>query len=271
MARGVVVIPRVGAAKRRARRNGHGLMATSKHLDPEPRQDVAGDGGNGPRARGTRTGAALVPIQEKVLAEIGHELGNFFHKLYYWSDFLQESPGRTSADATAVQMLERTIRNLEEFLKVSFEYFHPTQLACMRMGTAELVDAVLVQLRTQLNGTPVTVADGGDWRDGGVMVDPSRFSQALGVAVRHLVDRLGAESALAIAFRRASRDGHPGLEVDFQLSRPSEAPALLQTGAAGMAWAVAEKIFRLHGGELLESTIGPDDKSVTLFLPLDPS
>src|SRR5207247_11434281 len=132
-------------------------------------------------------------------------------------------------------------------------------------------DGVHVRRRRRRNGARVTVADGGDWRDGGVMVAPSRFSQALGVAVRHLVDRLGAESALAIAFRRASRDGHPGLEVDFQLSRPSEAPALLQTGAAGMAWAVAAKIFMLHGGELLESTIGPDGKSVTLFLPLDPS
>jgi len=27
----------------------------------------------------------------------------------------------------------------------------------------------------------------------------------------------------------------------------------------------------LHGGELLESTIGPEGKSVRLFLPLDPS
>jgi len=243
-------------------------MTASKYPSPEARQNLSAVSA---RPRGARAGASLVPIQEKVIAEIGHELGNFFHKLYYWSDFLQDKPARQSADATAVQMLERTIRNLEEFLKVSLEYFHPTQLACMRMGAVELVDALLTQLRAQLNGTPVTIADAGDWRDGGVMVDPSRFSQALGVAVRHLVDQVGGESTLAIAVRRASRDGHAGLEVDFRLNRPSEAPALLQTGAAGMAWAVAEKIVMLHGGELLESTIDPEGKSVTLFLPLDPS
>ena len=265
MARGVVVVPRVVAAKRHARRNGHGPMATSKPLNSATRDDAA----NG--ARGVRAAASLVPIHEKVLAEIGHELGNFFHKLYYWSDFLQEKPGRTSAEATATQMLERTIHNLEDFLKASFEYFQPTQLACMRMGAGELVDAVLIQLRAQLNGTPVTIAADGEWRDGGVMVDPSRFSQAFGVAVRHLVDRLGADSALAIAVRRATRDGHAGLEVDFRLSRPNEASPLLQTGAAGMAWAVAQKVVMLHGGELLESTIGPEGKSVTLFLPLEPS
>ena len=243
-------------------------MTASKYPSPEARQNLSAVSA---RPRGARAGASLVPIQEKVIAEIGHELGNFFHKLYYWSDFLQDKPARQSADATAVQMLERTIRNLEEFLKVSLEYFHPTQLACMRMGAEELVDALLTQLRAQLNGTPVSIADTGDWRDGGVMVDPGRFSQALGVAVRHLVDQVGGESTLAIAVRRASRDGHAGLEVDFRLNRPSEAPALLQTGAAGMAWAVAEKIVMLHGGELLESTIDPEGKSVTLFLPLDPS
>jgi len=243
-------------------------MAASKYPSPEARQNLTAVAS---RARVPRAGTSLVPIQEKVIAEIGHELGNFFHKLYYWADFLQDKPARQSADATAVQMLERTIRNLEEFLKVSLEYFHPTQLACMRMGAVELVDALLVQLRAQLNGTPVTIADAGDWRDGGVMVDPARFSQALGVAVRQLVDQIGGESTLAIAVRRTSRDGHAGLEVDLRLNRPSEAPALLQTGAAGMAWAVAEKIVMLHGGELLESTIDPEVKSVTLFLPLDPS
>src|SRR5262245_48718952 len=33
-------------------------------------------------------------VQEKILAEISHELGNFFHKLYYWSDYLKERPTR---------------------------------------------------------------------------------------------------------------------------------------------------------------------------------
>src|SRR5205807_3014334 len=138
MAREVVVGPRAAVAKRRAGRNGYGPMTASKYPSPEARQNLSAVSA---RPRGARAGASLVPIQEKVIAEIGHELGNFFHKLYYWSDFLQDKPARQSADATAVQMLERTIRNLEEFLKVSLEYFHPTQLACMRMGAVELVDA----------------------------------------------------------------------------------------------------------------------------------
>src|SRR5213596_1375296 len=128
--------------------------------------------------------ATAVAVQEKVLAEIAHELGNFFHKLYYWSDYLKEKPARKSADSTAVQMLERTIRNLEDFLKVSLDYFHPTQLSFTRMGVSEVLEGVLFQVRSQLNGTPVTVGDMSRWGevDADVLVDPSHLSYAFEVA-----------------------------------------------------------------------------------------
>src|SRR3982750_4424563 len=44
---------------------------------PAPNQDSQLEQGN------------LVVVQERVLAEIAHELGNFFHKLYYWSDYIK--------------------------------------------------------------------------------------------------------------------------------------------------------------------------------------
>src|SRR5262249_30486043 len=106
-------------------------MSVTKYSGPEGRQKL------GPLP--ARTAPRPEPgtpvfVQEKVLAEIAHELGNFFHKLYYWSDYLKERPARKSADSTATQMLERTIKNLEDFLKVSLDYFHPTQLSFMRMA-----------------------------------------------------------------------------------------------------------------------------------------
>src|SRR5207247_3784695 len=105
-----------------------------------------------------------VLVQEKVLAEIAHELGNFFHKLYYWSDYLKERPTRRNADSTAAQMLERTIKNLEEFLNVSLDYFRPTQLSFMHMTVADVVEGLVCQARSQLNGTPITVAQEGEWK-----------------------------------------------------------------------------------------------------------
>src|SRR5262249_61906932 len=41
------------------------------------------------------------PAHDRVLAEISHELGNLFHKLYYWAEFLQERRGGHPNDAPA--------------------------------------------------------------------------------------------------------------------------------------------------------------------------
>jgi len=207
--------------------------------------------------------ATAVVVHEKVLAEIAHELGNFFHKLYYWSDYLKEKPARKSADSTAVQMLERTIKNLEDFLKTSLDYFHPTQLSFTRMGVGELLQGFLVQVRAQLNGTPITVSDDDVWRreDAEVLIE---------VAVRHLTKQVGPESSVAIGIERSARRDRAGLEVGFQLRQPNEASPLFRTAEAGIEWAVAQKVVALHGGELLERNEGPEAKSLVIFLPLCP-
>ena len=217
--------------------------------------------------------APTIVVQEKVLAEIAHELGNFFHKLYYWSDFLKERQSRKSADTTAAQMLERTIKNLEDFLKLALDYVHPTQLSFMRMGVSELLEGLMFQVRAQLNGTPVTVGDGEDWRDAQVqvLVDPSHLSHAFEVAVRHLTKQIGPTSKIEIAIERAERRNAPGLEVEFRLHEPNEASPLFRTAEAGVEWAVAQKVVALHGGELSEHAQDARAKELVFFLPLCPS
>jgi len=216
--------------------------------------------------------AAAAFVQEKVLAEIAHELGNFFHKLYYWSDYLKEKPVRKSADSTAAQMLERTIKNLEDFLKLSLDYFHPTQLSFTRMAVSELLEGLLFQVRAQLNGTPVMVSDSDAWRseDAGVLIDPGYLSRAFEVAVRHLTKQVGPESSVAVGIERSARRELPGLEVGFHLRQPNEASPLFRTAEAGIEWAVAQKVVGLHGGELQERNEGPEEKSLVIFLPLCP-
>ncbi len=155
-------------------------MSATKLPGPEGHPKLGPLAARSPALRGEP--ATAVVVQEKVLAEIAHELGNFFHKLYYWSDYLKEKPARKSADSTAVQMLERTIKNLEDFLKTSLDYFHPTQLSFTRMGVGELLQGFLVQVRAQLNGTPITVSDDDVWRgeDAEVLIDPGHLSRAFG-------------------------------------------------------------------------------------------
>ena len=244
-------------------------MSASKLPGPEGHPKLGPLAARSPALRGEP--ATAVVVQEKVLAEIAHELGNFFHKLYYWSDYLKEKPAK-SADSTAVQMLERTIKNLEDFLKLSLDYFHPTQLSFTRMGVGELLQGFLVQVRAQLNGTPITVSDDDVWRreDAEVLIDPGHLSRAFEVAVRHLTKQVGPESSVTIGIERSARRDRAGLEVGFQLRQPNEASPLFRTAEAGIEWAVAQKVVALHGGELLERNEGPEAKSLVIFLPLCP-
>jgi signal transduction histidine kinase len=266
-----------------ARAKGHGgamltarvvetlaVMSATKVPGPEGPQKL------GPRAAPlpamqSQQGTPVL-VQEKVLAEITHELGNFFHKLYYWSDFLKERPARKAADSTAAQMLERTIKNLEDFLRVSLDYFHPTQMSFTRMGVSELVEGVFFQVRAHLNGTPVTVPDAAAWNsmEAEVLVDPGHLSYAFEVAVRHLTKELGPESSVTIDIERSTRRECAGLEVGFRLRQPNEASPLFRTAEAGIEWAVAEKFVVLHGGELLERSGAPGEKELVIFLPLCP-
>lgn len=216
--------------------------------------------------------AAPEPVaQEKVLAEIAHELGNFFHKLYYWSDYLKERPGRQSADLTAAQMLESTIRNLEGFLKVSLDYFHPMPLALARMPAADLVEGLMFQVRSNLNGTVITVSGCGSERDAELLVDPGQLSRAFEVTVRHLTKHVGAESSVHVDVRRGTRSVGTGLEVGFELHKPNDASPLFRTAEAGVEWALAQKVVAMHGGELAEHIHGQGGRSVVIFLPLCPS
>src|SRR5207244_7069909 len=120
-------------------------MAATKLPGPEGHQKLGPLTARPPVLRAEPASAAVV--QEKVLSEIAHELGNFFHKLYYWSDYLKEQPAGAPTESTAAQMLERTIKNLEDFLKVSLDYFHPTRLSLMRMAIPDVVGGLLSQVR----------------------------------------------------------------------------------------------------------------------------
>ena len=245
-------------------------MSASKLPGPEGHPKLGPLAARPPALRSEHAGAVLV--QEKVIAEIAHELGNFFHKLYYWSDYLKEKPARKSADSTAAQMLERTIKNLEDFLRVSLDYFHPTQLSFTRMGVSEVLEGLLFQVRAQLNGTPITLSDDNVWRreDAELLIDPGHLSRAFEVAVRHLTKHVGPESSVTVAIKRSARRDRAGLELDFQLRQPNEASPLFRTAEAGIEWAVAQKVVALHGGELLERNEGPEEKSLVIFLPLCP-
>src|SRR5260221_9986608 len=110
-----------------------------------------------PRTAGLEPTADAPPsvapvVGERVVAEIRHEVGNYFHKLYYWADFLTESRSGRAGDVTATQMLEETIRGLEQLLQATLEYVRPMAASPIRMHAREVADGVMRQLASAFAG-----------------------------------------------------------------------------------------------------------------------
>lgn len=239
------------AATRRARK---GLLS-GKAAEPRVAPDTA------PVPEST-TPAPV--IGERVVADVRHEIGNYFHKLYYWADFLTESRSGLAGDVTATQMLEDTIRSLEELLQATLEYVRPMAAAPMRMHAREVIDGIVWQLSNGLSDrTIMPDLDPTLPRDRVVLVDPGRLSQLLAALVRRI---------------ESTMDGAHELQVRVvpELRGAVEVVVVRVTGIATGAehstlteveWATAENVARLAGGELTAHDAG-GCATIALALPL---
>ena len=201
------------------------------------------------------------PRQERLLSEISHELGNYFHKLYYWAELLREQRPAT-ADAEPAALLERTIRDLETFLKTALEYFRPISVVPSPMPVDEL-SASLRSLVTRY-AEPATV----QWQvergatGGAVAVDAGRFSFVLQGLVRRLDTAAGGDVVATVAVEGAGPNAHYVLTLALRgAARPTA------NVAATIEWAVIERVVELHGGSAAADTAGAE-RSVRLALPI---
>jgi len=200
------------------------------------------------------------PRQERLLSEISHELGNYFHKLYYWAEILREQRPAT-ADAEPAALLERTIRDLETFLKSALEFFRPISVVPSPMSVDDLAGNVRALLTRYAEPAAVQWQSGGTASGGAVAVDPGRFSFVLQGLVRRL-DAAGTPIAVASGVQGAA----PAQCYVLALTvRGAARPAA--NVAAAIEWAVIERVVELHGGAVEADTAGPE-RSVRLTLPV---
>jgi hypothetical protein len=202
-------------------------------------------------------------LGERVVADVRHEIGNYFHKLYYWTDFLTESRAGRGSDVTATQMLEETIRGLEELMRATLEYVRPIAVVPIRMPANEVADGIVRQLTSALAGRPVAVATPGDLGARVVSLDPGRLSQVLHAIVRRLDGVLPTDARLDVTVGIERVDGAEALAIATTI------PALPapRSTLAEVEWATAEQVTLALGGELVVRD-GGAVATVTLVLPL---
>jgi hypothetical protein len=166
-------------------------------------------------------------------------------------------------------MLDRTIHNLEDFLKVAIEYFQPTRLNCVRMKGSEVAGAVEALVRAECADDGVDLAAVGCAPDMALLVDPSRLSTALRIVVRQLrgASSVGGPSLrLRARVQRERKLGVEGLQISID---PTEAlpEAAPRRAAQVVEWAVAKKFIEMHGGELVLREPQEGTVACVVFLP----
>jgi hypothetical protein len=207
--------------------------------------------------------AGLGMPDDHILGEISHEMGNYFHKLYYWTEYLRDRGSNVAdADRTAFDMLEGTVERLEHFMRMILEYFAPARLSFTRLKVEDLVAG----LRARLSGRRLCIVGAPDVRATPVFADAALIGHALRTVFEGATSTLIDEDEMIVRVSASERREFKGIEIEFQAGRGAP---IGKTLARGIEMAVAEKFIQMHGGELFErSSDGSPARALVVFLPI---
>jgi len=206
----------------------------------------------------------LVRIDEAVVHDLSHELGNYFHKLFYWTDYIKSGATDDGSGRCPGEMLEDVVHRMQGFLNVALEYFQPAELRCVPVSGADVAASLESVLRGAAGDAPVEVQCEADARAARLEIDPARLSTGLRLAARLVSGP--ACGALRANVRTAERRDRPVLEIELSAERPGEPDA--RPSHRVVEWAVAGRMVELHGGELSTNEERGGGAGCRLTLPL---
>lgn len=185
-------------------------------------------------------------VEESVVRDLRHSVGNHFHKLYYWADRIGSEDGASEHLALAEE-LNGALERFQEFLELGLRYFEADKASPITMAATEVASASESVLRTELPGVAVVVDVADSACGATIQLDPQRFSLAL----RLIAKLLGGARREALT-TRISVDGaqaHVAIEASGG-GAPVETPVI--------EWAIARKAIVMQGG-VLEASPSQED------------
>jgi hypothetical protein len=197
-----------------------------------------------------------VVVRPQVLETAGHVLGNLFQRIYHSIEQVRASASGLSDDLTV------TSQQLEECLQLLLDYVAPLPPALQKVPARDIVRSLARHLEDTLD-QPVKITGHLD-PETEVMIDVARISRAFDL----LAGR--AEGAVPNSIAGAAVEGKAGsgtlsLLVSLQHHRPRTYNSLGE-----LRWAVAEKLFEIHGGSVREEPGDAGDMQWNILLPLQP-
>lgn len=221
----------------------------------------------GKRSEAAAERGQLMRIDEAVVHDLSHELGNYFHKLYYWTDCIRTGADDLGPDASPTQALDETMHRLQEFLNLALEYFQPAQLNAVRMKVRDVAGALESMLRGENPEATIESSCAADVAEDGLMVDTQRLSTGFRIVARLLGGGGGAGTTLTARIEPAT-SGRERV-ASIALSTSGGCPeAAARRAQRVVEWAVAARMIELHGGHLATDEERPGAARCVLTLPL---
>lgn len=206
----------------------------------------------------------LMRIDEAVVHDLSHELGNYFHKLYYWTDCIRTGATDLGPDTSPADALDETMRRLQGFLNLALEYFQPVDLATVDMTVGDVGGALDALLRGENPDARVSLRCAEEVRDARVRIDPPRLSAGLRIVARLLGGGPGSSLDASLDASAAKSD-----RIEIVVAASGGTPdAAARRAQRVVEWAVAGRMLELHGGELATNEGRSGSTSCVLTLPL---
>ncbi|MEW6270816.1 MAG: hypothetical protein AB1689_16155 [Thermodesulfobacteriota bacterium] len=206
-------------------------------------------------------------IDEAVVHDLSHELGNYFHKLYYYTESVASGADPGDPEGSAAQKLGETVQRLQGFLNLALEYFQPARLNAVPMSAGDVARALEALLRGEHPEASVDVRCAPGAADAAVMIDPTRLSSGLRIVARQLADAAGPGTTLHAGIERRAAGGRGVLEIAIE-AEGAVVDESRRPAHRVVEWAVAGRMIELHGGELVTNESRPGASGCVLTLPL---
>lgn len=207
----------------------------------------------------------LLRVDEAVVHDLSHELGNYFHKLYYWTDRIRSGGDEGENEPAPADALDEALHRLQGFLNLALGYFDAGTPNRIAMRGGDVAKALESLLRGENAGAAVEIEVAPPALDAPLTVDTTRLATGFRTIARLL--GAGPGTVLRLEADLAPAAGTDALRIALSTSGGSPEAAARRAQRV-VEWAVAARMLELHGGTLESNEQRPGAARCVLTLPL---
>lgn len=216
------------------------------------------------------------PAGGHLFGEVNHQAGNLVHKIYYWTNVLEEAAADADAadGAQAAASLRSLLGELHGLLGRTLELMRPVKARPMLVPLADLVCSVRNRLGACAEADAQTIETLRVLGNHQALIDPLQIDRAFGMLEESFAERAGANSNTDSFLLTVSRAGRADnsvsaayaveirCEAPFKLAPDARNPVAATVGAA-----LACKLLEVVGWrvELVDEAAL---RRLTIFVPL---